>query len=579
MKQIWKALDNLSPSNIKLSQLPRKPDGLYNMHFNEYGQVVKRAGYENYNTTSLGASHKIVGMHRNYRKDLTKEFIVAWNTKWYKISETTPWGGTALLSESGTDLVLTADKDTFFADFDDVCYIVNGTDGVFKYDRTYARTVGITAPTAPTFNSNIDGSLGEGTYYFKVTYVDEDGYESNGSVASAAMSSLATPNDGSKINIAVSGDDKVTKRRIYRTAVGGEIYYYDGEVADNTTTTYNSTRADGTLGTILATNHTVPPSTSHLITPRRSKLYLAYEDYVYPSHISDVEYFHVTWRQRTGNSQKITGLLEQLTALPVATSDSIERLVGTDEDNTELRNSYSTEGCIALRSYVNCDNLIIYLGHNGINYFDGVDSGVFSEELNKYIRDNIVKAYASLSCATYWDNKYILCYPKTGGTYPTETVWYDLKTKTYGVYSFAFSCFSLWDKGTDVLQLKGGSNTIGQIYSVFSGLDDGGSNIEAYDQIDYLDLGIPEREKSFYKIYVRCEVTTESTLTVYYQTDIDTEASVTATLTAGKDQWYEIDLPSGVKGRAIKIRPRVNNKYAVTFKGYMFQFSVGELIV
>lgn len=577
-KIMWKALDNLSPSNIKLSQLPRQPNGLHNMHFNEYGQVVKRKGYDTYNTTSLGAAHKIVGMHRNYRKDLTKEFLVAWNTKWYKISETTPWGGTALLSESGTDLVLTADKDTFFADFDDVCYIVNGTDGVFKYDRTYARTVGITVPGQPSGAAQgSGGSLGAGDYKYCYTYVDEDGYESNASPVSAAVTCVA--NDSVTLTIANSSDDKVASKNIYRTAVGGAIYYYEGAVADNTTTTFSSTIADSALGTKVSTTHTAPPSTSHLVTKRRNKLYLAYEDYVYPSHISDVEYFPATWRQRVGNSFNITGLLEQLTALPVATVDSIERLVGTDEDNTEFKNSYSTEGNIAIRSYVNCDNLIVYLGYNGINYFDGVDSGVFSEALNKYIRDNIVKAYASLSCATYWNNKYILCYPKTGGTYPTETVWYDLKNKTYGVYSFAFSCFSLWDKGTDVLQLKGGSNTIGQIYSVFNGLDDDGSAIEAYDQIDYLDLGIPEREKSFYKIYIRCEVTTESTLTVYYQTDIDTEASVTATLTAGKDQWYEINLPGGVKGRAIKIRPRVSNKYAVTFKGYMFQYDTEELRV
>jgi len=346
----------------------------------------------------------------------------------------------------------------------------------------------------------------------------------------------------------------------------------------NTTTIFSSTIADTALGTEVATNHTTPPSTSHLVAKRRNKLYLAYNDYLYPSHISDVEYFPATWRLRTGNSQKIKGLLEQLTALPVATEDSIERLVGTDEDNFEFKNSYSTEGCVAMRSYVNCDNLIVYLGFNGINYFDGTTSGVFSEAINKYIRDNIVAAYASLSCAVYWDNKYILCYPKTG-TVPNEAVYIDLKNKTFGVYNYSFSCFSKWSKGSDGLRLFGGSNTIGQVYEIDSGLDDAGSAIEAYDQVDYLDLGIPEREKTFYKIYVRCEVTTESTLTVYYQTDTDTEASVTATLTALKDQWYEINLPGSVSGRAIKIRPRVNNKYAVTFKGYMIQYSVGALIV
>jgi len=57
-KKIWKALDNLSPSDIKLSQLPRKPNGLYNLYFNEYGQLVKRAGYAKYNT-----GDEITGSH------------------------------------------------------------------------------------------------------------------------------------------------------------------------------------------------------------------------------------------------------------------------------------------------------------------------------------------------------------------------------------------------------------------------------------------------------------------------------------------------------------------------------------
>ncbi len=578
-KLIWKVLDDLSPSQNKLRNLPRKPDGLYNFKLNEYGQLVKRAGYSKYNTTSLGASHKIDGMHRFYQKDLSKEFLVAWNGKLYKISETTPWGGTALKSDTSTDLSLTADKETFFADFNDVCYIVNGVNGVFKYDKTFARIMGITPPSTACegTGAGAGGYLGAGDYKYKYTFVDEDGYESNASdpvtITAAALNTI------SLTSIDNSSDPKIASKNIYRTAVGGELYYYEGTIADNTTTTFSSTIPDTSLGTILKVDHTTPPTTSHLITKRRNKLYLAYEDYLYPSYLGDVEYFPALWRLRTGNSQKIMGLLEQLTALPVATVDSIERLVGTDHDNYELKNSYSTEGCLAMRSYVNCDNLIVYLGFNGINYFDGTTSGIFSKALNKYIRDNIVDAYRHLSCAIYWDNKYILCYPKTGGTYPTETIWYDLKTRTYGVYSFAFSCFSLWDKGTDGLKLKGGSNTIGQIYSVFDGLDDDGSNIEAYDQIDYLDLGIPEREKNFYKIYVRCEVTTESTLTVYYQTDIDTEANVTVTLTAAKDQWYELDLPSDVRGRAIKIRPRVSNKYAVKFKGYMIQYDVEALIV
>ena len=525
-KQIWKALDNLSPSNIKLKDLPRKLSGLHNLKVNLYGQLVKRAGCSKYNTTSLGDSHKILGMHRYYTQANLKEFLVAWNTKIYKLSETTPWAGTALYSTGTTDFTVTADKDTYFCDFLNTCYFVNGTDGVFKYDRTFARIMGIIAPTVKCAGTSAgsSGYLGAGDYKYMYTWVDEDGYESNPSPTSDAITATALATI-SLTDVANSTDPKIASKNIYRTSVGGAIYYYEGEIADNTTTTFSSTIADSSLRTEVKTNHTAPPTTSHLIAKRRNKLYLAYNDYLYPSYTSDVEYFPPLWRIRTGNSQKIKGLLEQLTALPVTTEDSIERLVGTGEDNFEFKNSYSTEGCVAIRSYVNCDNLIIYLGHNGINFFDGTTSGIFSEAVNKYIRDNIVDAYRHLSCATYFDNKYILCYPKTGGTYPTETIWIDLKNKSYGVYSFSFSCFSIWDRGTDGLKLKGGSNTIGQVYSVFDGLDDDGSAITAYDDIEPLDMGTPEKYKQWYSVFIKIKSTTATQLTMYYTLDGGTETS------------------------------------------------------
>ena len=569
-KQIWKALDDLSPSQVKLRNLPRKPNSLYNLSVNEYGQLEKRAGFSKYNTTSLGASHKITGMHRYYYSTASKEFLVAWNTKWYKLSETTPWAGTALYSTGTTDFATTADQDTYFCDFGDVCYGVNGV-GVFKYDGTFNRILGITPPAAKPTGVAVGsgGSLGAGDYKYCYTYVDEDGYESNASAVSDAVACVAS--DSVTLTIVNSTDPKIASRNIYRTSVGGAIYYYEGAVADNTTESFTSSIADTLLQTEVATNHTAPPTTSHLITKRRNKLYLAYGGYLYPSHTSDVEYYPATWRQRTGNSQKIMGLLEQLTALPVATEDSIERLVGTDEDNFEFKNSYSTEGCVAMRSYVNCDNLIVYLGQNGINYFDGTTSGIFSQAINEYIKDNIVDAYRHLSCATYFDDKYILCYPKTGSTVPSETIWIDLKNKTFGVYSFAFSCFSLWNRGTDGLQLKAGSNTIGQVYSLFSGLDDDTAAITAYDQIEPLDLGMPEIYKQWYSVFVKIKSTTGTAFKFYYKLDNDADWTLASkTITADTTKWYRISLGGGGKrGRTFTPKPYMSDKYNFEIHGYM----------
>lgn len=615
-KQVLKILDDLSPSEIKLRDLPRKPDGLYNMHFNEYGQLIKRAGYTEYNGTSLG-SGKILGMHRFYNFIMEKEFLIAWGTSLYKSPDT---GNHNLVALTNCP-TLVADSDTYFYDFYNHCYILNGANTMMKYDRTNVRTVGITSPSAiPTGTNHASGgSLSAGAYKVCFTFVDEDGWESNASPVSTAID--ADANDkitmviftgnigtvtftGSGLNDATSGglytgtadinykiqidagdptdpntfkwsdddgstwtenvtitgsaqslsngvtitfgattghtlneywtftvtvDPKVTKRRIYRTIADGAIYYYDKEVANNTAISVDLTQADSTLGqaTVLHTDHTAPPDAPHLGTKRRSRAYIAKNDIVYISNLAEPEYFPLITGQYiwTGNRQKVTGLLEQLTGLPVFTDDSIERLLGTNRDNFEFKNSYATEGNIAPRSLVNCDNLLVYLEFDGIHYFDGVSTGIFSEALNEYIKTNINRTYAHLSCATCYDDKYLLCYPKGDSTTPSETIYLDLKNRTYGIYSFDFSCFSLWNRGTDGLQLYGGSNTIGRVYKIFDSLDDAGANITAYDSPEPIDLGLPEVYKQWYSIFVKVKTTSGTALAMYYTLDNNTETS------------------------------------------------------
>ena len=584
-KQIVKFLDDLSPSELKLRDLPRRPDSLMNLSFNEYGDLIKRSGYSKYNQTSIGAGHKITGLHRFYKQLTTdKEFIVAWNQGLYKLPDTgehTPAGLTGCPT-------LVADADTYFADFANSCYIINGADTMMKYNMTNVRTVGMTVPDAPTDETTRPaGELSEGVYYFCYTFVDEDGYESNGGTASAAITVGAGEN-GIRIDIAVSADDKVTKRRIYRTTVGGSIYYYDGEV-NNVVITYDSIIADSAISfkSILHTDHNAPPAFPSLMVKRLSRLNIAVNDDLYVSKnydkttgVRSVEYFPSTNYFPTGNGQNINGLIEQLSELPAFTEDTIERLVGTDEDNFGLVNAHQEDGCIAKRSVVNCKNYVVYLAFNGIYIFDGVSAKAidvaFNGRLNKYIRDNINYAYAHLSCAVYYDNKYLLCIPTGESAVPNITIYYDFETKSYGIYSFAFSCFSKWDKGGDGLSLKGGSNTIGRIYKVFSGLDDDGAAITAYDDIEPLDFGSPEVYKQFYSIFIKIKSTDATTLTMNYTLDDATEVtSQTKTIEANKTKWYRVSLASGGnRGRAIAPRPYISDKFYFEIHGLAFCFDV-----
>ena len=573
-KKIYRILDNLSPSEGKLASIPREADGLLNCHFNVKGQIEKRNGFSNYNTTSLGTGHGISGLHRFYKRDETKEFLCAWNTRLYKIASTDPWAGTILLSKSATEKVVTADSPTYFTTFKDHCYIANGAEDFMKYGGTYVRDVGMTVPIAPTYTSQTNGSLTAGDYKFIITYVDEDGYESDGGAESAAMTAGADPNDGLIIVIPCSSDDKVDKRRIYRTKVDASTFYYDGEVADNTTTAYTSTIADSAIGlkTELHTDHDAPITAPDLVSKRRARLVISSDENTALSHLPSTgqEYFPTGIQFPTGNMQNVTGITEQLTTFQILTKDSLERLTGVDEDNFEFKNSFIGEGCVATRSLVQAENILIYLGYDGIYYYDGTTGMKLNRILSKYIYDNINAEYAHLSCGCYFEDKYLLSYPKGSSTVNSETVYYNFRTRTSGVYDFGFACYSKWDKGGDGLQLYSGSTTIGQIYKVFNGLDDVGANIPMSDTTLPMDFGKPDIWKNYYNIYIKVKATTGTTLTMYYTLDDGNEQSCTAkTLTANKELWYKFDMGSdGNRGRAISLRPYSSDKYARTIMGY-----------
>lgn len=95
---------------------------------------------------------------------------------------------------------------------------------------------------APTPAVGAAGTL-TGTFYYKVTFVDESGGETKGSVASASVSPTADEIDLSDIPLGPVG---TAARRIYRSTSSGGTYYRvtSGDtIADNTTTTYTDDTA------------------------------------------------------------------------------------------------------------------------------------------------------------------------------------------------------------------------------------------------------------------------------------------------------------------------------------------------
>lgn len=120
--------------------------------------------------------------------------------------------------------------------------------------RWYGTTPVLPVPGAATAAIATGTTLGVGIYKYVVTYVTSTGETLQGSAVS-----VTTTSSNQKVNLSVIpvfGGASVTARNIYRTKVGGSVYYLLTTLSNNTATTYTDTTADSSLGSVN------PPSTN-----------------------------------------------------------------------------------------------------------------------------------------------------------------------------------------------------------------------------------------------------------------------------------------------------------------------------
>lgn len=120
-------------------------------------------------------------------------------------------------------------------------------DGVFK-PRPGIQWFGtvplLPTASAPTATKTTGTALGIGVYDYVVTFVNANGETTIGSVGSVTTTSGSQDVNLTAIPIGPGG---TIARNIYRTKVGGSVYFLLHQLADNTTTTYSDTTVDASL--------------------------------------------------------------------------------------------------------------------------------------------------------------------------------------------------------------------------------------------------------------------------------------------------------------------------------------------
>ena len=190
---------------------------------------------------------------------------------------------------------------------EDLIGCIAGIDPVGENDGNdlvlIAPDVPFAAPGQPTAAASAGAGLEVGDYLYAITFLS-----ANGETTQGTTRAVSTTGGNQRVSLSAipTGPTGVTKRRIYRTEVGGSDLYMVAELANNSATTYVDSTPDSslsdppptlnasgipgawadddiTLGTLAVDafaaccmRYTVPAGTSQIGNPRRA--YVTFEE-------------------------------------------------------------------------------------------------------------------------------------------------------------------------------------------------------------------------------------------------------------------------------------------------------------
>lgn len=460
------------------ASLPESRDGMSissgamarckNLRLDEEGTVKTRDGSRSLNSTVLAGAVKGLSEQGGYRYSYA--------------------GGSVYRNESSIESGLAV---AFWSAIKYNSY-ASTTQNVFFLDGTYRKRIegssvynwGIEAPdTASTLAVGASTGL-TGDYLVKYTYCRKEGStvvcESNPSPAS---SSQALSNQSLSITWTASSDSQVTHVRIYRTSAGGSTYYHDQDVAIGTTT-IDSTTADGSLGTEVATNHYRPTAGTFVFGPTYNGIiFICYNNLLYYSLAKQPEYWPVDNYIEVGPPQFALQCGVFWNGQPYAISKRYIYLIqGTGSDTFFPYPTASATGAQGPNAALAVAGHGIYhVGSDGIYLFSGKDIKITQLDFEPIFRGVTtngmpgVKNPAS-SWLGFFKNRLYFGYTGDNDVYPTNCIRFDLTTGRSGYYKWGFEIPCIAVDETNNRLLAGDAN--GYVWELETGTHDNGSDID-----------------------------------------------------------------------------------------------------
>ena len=372
------------------------------------------------------------------------------------------------------------DPDAHFYTSD--CSIGVGALGVADVEVNRPVNLGIAAPLAACIGA--DSTVGgnpDGTYLYKITYVNTDSFESNPSAASNSV--VVVTNKVSLTAIPMSPDSQVIARKVYRTETGGSTYKLVDTISNNWETTYTDDTADASLGaTVVEVNN--PPVPFSEISVHNSLIRgveaAAKNKVWYCNQFDEWEYFETTNYEPFGSSDdEVQRILTLGKFMTVVKEEGIWNL-NTREDPEEKDDSFSNRGAANSKCAVAMGEGDVVADVEGIFFFDTVRAipitdvvghlfdqyGSDSDRLNVDYRGNMRLAFLG--------NHILLSYTRSGQVTNDRTLHFHKGAKRFeSLWDVGFQSFA-WDKKTNNLY---GAGLDGYVYKLMNGDDDAGTGI------------------------------------------------------------------------------------------------------
>lgn len=468
--------------------------------------LVRRGGTAPLGTGALAPDQDLDGLHW-YKIGATEYLVSAHNGALYD------WlAGSAVTNSTGK---LTSGTEANGAWVDGRFFWGDGTKQNIYHDGADVVQALTDAPaSAPTVAAGAAGNP-DGTYRYKVTFLNADGKESGAGPASSSITVTLDRIDLSNIPTCGAGQD-CSGRNIYRTKNGGTLYYLVTTIANNTATTVTDNTADASLGAALRLNFDgeteadlsrMPPV--RFLTAHQNRLIGAFctaaegdKQTVYISKSREPWYCPVLPDVEDPNegtrialqgpgAGEITGLCSHGDKVAVFTADAAFLLVTSDQLLDYALHRFTDHGCVAHRTIKSVRDMLLWLAPDGV-YLAREGQGVArvsDDEINTILTtsaSDLAKCHAFV-----WQDRYFLCF--TNGT----ALVYDLRFGQWtrnAAWPWRCSAVSVFGGGQQE-RLYGARAGSARVWQMETGATDNGAAITAIWESRDFDCGAPFGEK------------------------------------------------------------------------------------